>query len=130
MKQLQHLFFFAFLISLTGFGGEIMATTNDALLSCIKESRELRESEESSSHHHLFEDQKIRHVGAGGSGLEEPEDDAPQKNAPQLSPISVFFNFVPNISYFSLTTYYTSLFHTLYFPKLYILFHCPKAFLL
>lgn len=130
MKQLRHLFFFAFLISLTGFGGEIMATTNDALLSCIKESRELRESEENGSHQHLFEDQKIRHVGAGGSGLEEPEDNLLQKNAPQSFFLPISFHLVSQRSYFSLTSYYIYLFHTLYFPKLYILFHCTKAFLL
>lgn len=129
VKRLQHLLFLAFLVSLTGFGGELMAKTNDALLSCITESRESKEAEEEGNQHHSFESRGVKQMGAGGSDLEDIEVDRLPSN-----PLPFVSSFQALPLYFcyqsiSLKVYHTLLFSKFYLPKLFILFHCQKSFL-
>lgn len=98
-------------------------------MSYLRESRELREEEEEPSSDDALARQNIRQIGAGGNDLEEIEIDIFSSNAFNYIAVADFSPFVHASIYFSIKIYHTYLLQTLYFPKLYIFFHCAKVFL-
>ncbi|GEM_PF-2178704 len=120
VKKIYNIYFLTFLILVLG-------TTNSPILPFITESKESIEEEEGCFGNHAAEDEKIKQTGAGGSGLEEHINPIFQKNIVQTARISLLLSVY--FKSFSLKTYHNYLLNTLYFPKLYILFHCTKAFL-
>lgn len=109
-------------------GTHLLLINQEGGLLFLSESKELAEEEEGAWRSHLFEDEKIKQTGAGGSGLEERKTKLLQES---VSEARTFFQPLYLVYFyrdFSFITYHNFLLQTLYLPKLYILFHCNKVF--
>ncbi|MFN7117404.1 MAG: hypothetical protein ACK4TA_11435 [Saprospiraceae bacterium] len=127
VKNFRYIFLFTLLFSVSGLWGEVTSTQSDEWLHFISETKEYSEESEGCNKGYFSEEAKIRQTGAGGSGLEEPDSHAIQAMIAPPAALPLFDAF-PTV-YFSIQSYYYSLFQSLYLPKLFILYHCTKAFL-
>lgn len=130
VKSFRNILFYFFLLSLIGLGSDLLARTEDGFAFFLSESKEISEEEEGGCKTYFFGEEKIKQAGSGGSGLEEKESDLVQQ---PCSPYTYFLSSLLFFSYyypyFSIKEYYNHLLQTLYLQRLYILFHCTKAYL-
>lgn len=129
-SKIFNTFLFSTCLMILSVFGEAIGFPKDAVsVFAIADIRETNEREEEENVKYVQEtSEKIKQTGAGGSDFEEKEFVFIEPQVEKLYQLPSFVQ-VYIQEHFSLKEYTNNLINSLFFPKLYILFHCPKTYL-